>query len=435
MYIFRQIKAIKEDEISRSIINRSGRLIIINFSGVILLFLTNFFLIKLLGESLYGNYIIVNVWLSFFNLIVVFGMDDLFIAVLPKKENGYPQGVAAPMVLKWGLKICLLLLVTVISTVSLIFLNSSLGGWFQKNALYLILFFVMLFGFTFFNAFFRGINLIIKGQFLEKIVRTLIVLIAILACYVFSGGLSFKAILLIQAVALFICIIIFLWEFKKRFNFSFEKYNYFDSSGKSNLEFLGISVLNFLSSRLDILMLTMFSTAEQVGHYNIAGRISDLLGYPSTALYLILPTFLSKEWILNRPKAISILKNITWISFSVILLCLIFLLFCGVQILNFFGKNFVFSYWSMIFLSTVNLFAVFSLPLNTIMMVSGKQKFSLLALLLYVVFVAVLSFFMIPKFGANGAALTMLAGSFFYLLLTVLFNLKLFSIKLNYGKR
>lgn|GEM_PF-5589487 len=427
MYIFRNIKASIKDEVSRSIINRSGKLIVLNLAGVVFLFFTNFFLIKLLGESIYGHYVMVNVWLSFFTIIVIFGMDDLFIAVLPKKQNGYPIGIPAPMMLKWGIKLCFALLVTVVAVVTIILLNSSLNVWFKQYALYLLIFFGMLVGFTFLNAFFRGINLILKGQFLEKIVRSAGVLLFILIFNIFNWGLNFKTVLLFQAAALFICIVTFLWEFNKRFNLSFEKYNYYDSSGKSNLQFLGISLLNFLSTRLDILMLTMFSTPEQVGYYNIAGRISDLLGYPSAALYLIIPTFLSKEWIANQGKAITILKNIVLISGALVTMGIIILLFAGRQILHFFGTNFVNSYWAMIFLSIVNLLAVFSLPLNTIMMISGKQKFSLLALFAYVVFIVVLSLFMIPEFGANGAALSMLCGAFFYLLVTSFLSLKLFS--------
>jgi O-antigen/teichoic acid export membrane protein len=421
-----------EDDVSRSIISRSAKLVIANIVSIAFLFCTNFFLIKLLGEKQYGEYISINVWLSVLSIVILFGMDDLFVAVLPKNKNG-SKGSAVPLIFKWALKICLSLLLIAVTFSAIYFLNSSYSEWYRQYGFSLILLLTMLVFFNLLNAFFRGLNHIVKGQILEKVVRSGVVLTGIVFFYLLQKKVDLNTALYIQAGSIFVCVVIFMVDFFKKFSFSFGPYNSFDASGRSNLEFLGISLLYFLSTRVDILILTAYSTSKQVGYYNIAARISDILGYPTAALYLILPTVLSKEWVADPRKAAGILKKIVQVSSAIILMGLVILLFSGKQILSFFGKNFVNSYWPMVFLSSIHLVSVFSLPLNTILMVSGRQKFSLIALLVYVLFVMLLSFFFVPKWGAPGAALTMLCGSLFYLFFIVGVSYKLLRKELGYS--
>jgi O-antigen/teichoic acid export membrane protein len=432
--MFKQLKEIIGNELSLSIIHRSAKLMVINLVGVILLFFTNFYLIKILGERVYGQFVTVNVWLSMLNIVILFGMDDVFILVLPKVEVEYSRRVGAPAVLKWSFKVCMSLFVTVVVMLSILFLQGAIGRGFQQYAFPLILVLLLLVVFSLLNAFFRAMNLIVRGQFLEKIVRTFVVAISVIFCYSFNYHLTFKGALYIQATALLICVLFFAWDLARRFGFTFISQGNFDMSGKTNLPFVGISLLNLLASRVDILILSTFSSPEQVGYYNIAGRISDVLGYPASALYLIVPTLLSREWLRDRDKAIQILKTTVVASLAFILVGFLFLVLFGQYVLLYFGKNFIYSYWTMIVLCAVNIFSVFSLPVNTIMMVNGKQRFSFIALLVYVLFVLLISSLTIPRFGAMGAAIAMLGGSVFYLTVIGFMGYKLFRKELPSAK-
>jgi len=428
--VFKNIKY----ETSLSIINRSGKLLIANLLGIPILFISNFYFIRLLGERMYGELVTVNVWLSVLTVIVLFGMDDLFIMVLPKEMSYYSAGTLAPAMLRWSFRICFFIFLLLVLLSSLVLRHSSLYIWFRQQSAGIIFYFLMLAIFALLNAFFRGVNIILLGQFLDKVLRSSIV-VGVLSFFYFTGrSLTFNQSLYIQAIALLICILLFVREFNRKFDLPFSEKVHFNKSIKPNLSFLGISLLNFLAARLDILMLTAFSTPEQVGYYNVAARISDLLSFPSMALYLILPTFLSREWVSNRENAIKTLRTIVIISLAVVLSGLVLLLLFGRHILGYFGENFAHSYWVMIFLSTVNIFSIFSLPVNTIMMVDNKQRFSLVALAAYVLLILVISFFLVPMFGAIGAAIAMLSGSFFYLAVIHFIGSRLFAKDLSFIK-
>jgi O-antigen/teichoic acid export membrane protein len=432
--MFKQLKEIIKSELSLSIIHRSVKLMVINLVGVILLFITNLYLIKILGERIYGQFVTVNVWLSLLNIVILFGMDDLFILVLPKTEVEYSARIGAPAVLKWSFRVCMSLFVTVVILLSILFLHSAVGRQFQQYAVPLTLGLLLLVIFSLLNSFFRAMNLILRGQFLEKILRTLVVAISVVFCYSFNYRLTFNGALYIQVTALLVCVLVFAWDFGRRFGFTFVGQDNFDKSGKTNLSFLGISLLNLLASRVDILILSTFSSPEQVGYYNIAGRISDVLGYPATALYLVVPTLLSREWLRNREKAIQILKTTVLVSLLFILVGFLFLVVFGKHVLLYFGENFIYSYWPMIILCAVNIFSVFSLPVNTIMMVNNKQKFSFIALIVYVLFILLTSSITIPRFGAKGAAIAMLSGSLIYLIVIGIMGFKLFRKDLQSAK-
>lgn len=418
-----KLKVWVDPEFFKSIIGRSAKIVSINITGAFLLFISNYLLVRFFGEEVYGDYVIINIWVNFFSVVCLFGMDDYFVATLPKFSFSTENKKQVSSVLLWSFKVFLTAFVLCVLGV----------GFFSKKHLFkdviaenLFLFFIILCELTLvllLTHFLRGVNKIEIGQWIEKTVRPGVFVLLITVLFSSGALLSLKSILWAQAGTLCVVLVVLfvivrpLYE-KPRFPVSF------DRSCKSNFTFLCISLLYLLSTRLDIMYLTKHVISPEVGYYNIAARFSDLIAYPLTAFNLIVPTFLSREFHANPQKVAGIIKKLTIISLIVIGLSLVVAFSLGKTVLSFFGNNFIKSFWPFMLLSGGHLFAACGAPWNAFLMISGNQRFSLMCLVINVLTVFVLCNSLIPVYGSIGAAASVLGGGFVNLIALLYFGRK-----------
>src|SRR4051794_18801097 len=93
----------------RSILQSSGKIILVQVIAALLLFGNNYIIIKLGDAQSYGSYVSLMAWVNFFSVIVVFGFDDYFIATLPKLYSKQEAGKEVLRVLLRALFIILIL--------------------------------------------------------------------------------------------------------------------------------------------------------------------------------------------------------------------------------------------------------------------------------------------------------------------------------------
>jgi hypothetical protein len=72
-----------------------------------------------------------------------------------------------------------------------------------------------------------------------------------------------------------------------------------------------------LSARLDIMFLADAARPEEVGYYNIAARISDLVGYPLTAINLMRQRCYQKNIIKTKKKYCRLQKILLSLHYQV----------------------------------------------------------------------------------------------------------------------
>ncbi|MDQ3277427.1 MAG: oligosaccharide flippase family protein, partial [Bacteroidota bacterium] len=365
-------KIIKKTDLTllKPMLYRQVKLTTVNIIGVVLLFFTNNFLVKLLGEQDYGYYVIVNVWIQFFAVVIVFGMDDLFIATLPKFYFDTQRRKNTPGVFYWAVKICLAVLVLLVGSL----LIAMQAGYFHpvltENKL---IFFSLLASLSFLLliiAFFRGINKVMIGQLVDKFFRPAVMFLMVAGMFFLQKKVLLQDILWLQVFALLCGLVGMLIVFFNHFKTRAPTAGPFDKSLKKNVTFLGISLLYMLSVRLDIMFLTDAARSEDVGYYNIAARISDLVGYPLTAINLIAPTLLAKEFHQNKSRVLPLLRSIILLAIGGSVIGVLFVVIAGKSVLLFFGQNFTGAFWPLIILSFTHLLAAFALPFNTVLMVS-----------------------------------------------------------------
>ncbi|WP_121354619.1 lipopolysaccharide biosynthesis protein [Flavisolibacter nicotianae] len=422
----KKTKAFVDFNALKPVFYRVVRLGVMNVAGVALVFLTNYLLIRVAGETAYGNYSIITVWVNLFLVLVVFGYDDYFIAKVPQLQS---RNQSLRPLLQQALKLTSFVFVVVVAVVILLFLANLLP---PVIAGYKVLFFAVLALttlFTLLQAFFRSVNLIGLGQVFEKIVRPGLVLAGIFAFYLLQRHVVFESILLVHLLSLLAVCLLLIRRLRKITSMEAITGEFLKPEVKSNLSFLGISLLYLLSTRLDLIFLSQQVVPQEVGYYNLAARIGDLVGYPLTAINLVIHTMLSQQYAgNNKDRIFQTTARITVFSFGMTAFVFLVILLFGESILGIFGESYRKSFPALRILSCSHLVYSLSLPFNAYFMVSQNERLSLASLAANVIATFLLAFFWVPDMGSRGAALAVLGGSIVYFLATGLFAFRQYQL-------
>ena len=89
----------------------------------------------------------------------------------------------------------------------------------------------------------------------------------------------------------------------------------------TNFRYTFLNFLYLLSIRLDILLLGIFVSASQVGHYTMASRYGDIFSYPVAMLNLSFPALISEKIHQKNEQEASLLsfnmaKNAFWLCLA-----------------------------------------------------------------------------------------------------------------------
>jgi O-antigen/teichoic acid export membrane protein len=406
-----------------ALLQSSGKILMVQVAGALLLLLNNFAIVKCAGDEAYGSYVSIMIWVNLFSVGAVMGMDDRFIAVVPRFLQT-PQERTAFSVLRWALVRVLLFFPVVCALLFLLHKLGLLAGVAGQPAWILFALTGALALLALLVQFLRAINRLLTGQIIDKLARA-ILSIAILVMLAGVGlGLSTRSLLLIQLATLAVCAVGAGWVLygvHRRMPRSDAKP--FAGNLRPNLAFLAISLLNLLAVRIDLLFLSSSVAPQEVGYYNIAMRFADIIHYPVSILNLIVPTLLSRAWHSGAHRAAHRIIQVAAIVgiIGTTLLLLVIGLF-GDSILGLFGRQFAGSYPILLVMGVTCLVTAFTGPLNAVLMVSGRERLSLYCLIVQVMVTAAVCALAVPRWGAAGAAAGVVAGTIVYhFVVTLLF--------------
>ncbi|WP_424934478.1 oligosaccharide flippase family protein [Amaricoccus macauensis] len=177
-----------------------------------------------------------------------------------------------------------------------------------------------------------------------------------------------------------------------------------------------------LMNRVDSVMLAPLSNLEEVGYYAAAFRITYLITFPQVVVSLVLSPKFSKAFSAKLYNdLISTLRFGLIISLlSVSIFCLLILLF-GSQIISFvFGEQFSPSYYPLIILTISQSISAVIIPMNAFLTVSGDHNLFGLITLIGIVVTVLLNLWLIPLYGAVGAAISAMIVGVILLFLSVI---------------
>lgn len=410
---FEFLQGFADPQLVRSVIKPAIFLLGLNLLAAVLVFMSNWLLVRSLGESGYGNYVLFNLWLTLLSVFCLFGMDDLLTVQIPKLTRFGNNPLSYEGLLFWGLKICVIATIVVLLFLFGLRQTGYLQPVISEHFFWLCLLLPAVTIALLLVQFFRAINRTLTGQFAEKAIRPFLFLAGCAVAYFVVGNTDVASILQFQWIAVLVAIVFLVFQARKQVWHTAGNLP-FDRSIKANVTFVSISLLNMAGSRLDLLVLERFVLPSQIGHYNIAARIADLAAFPVIGLNLLIPVMVSRVFYQDKPKLRQTLKTFVILTAGATLLALLVVVLAGIPLLSFFGHPFRLVHPVLIVLCIAQLFAALGSPLNALLMVSGKQRYALLSLGVFVSTSLVSCVLLIPAMGLNGAAFGMLAGQLAY---------------------
>jgi len=278
------------------LLKRGFKVFLIQACGLVFAFSANILLARLYGDQIYGIYSLVSSWCVLLAVLSLFGMDDSHLVQLPTwRLKGEIKKIRQQ--LSWSLYINSILIPVVCAIFLLILHYFDLPGiskysyYFNYGLLLVILLTVM----NNLVSFLRGMDKVIYGEIIEKIARPLFLIIFLLVFY-YAGKRDLAAdSILAGSAGLFCGILLLAVKIRKTLGevkdaATSPKGSY---SPRPNFRYVLLNLMYFLSTRMDLLLLGLFSSAASVGHYNVALKFADIASYPVAIINLSLPTLVS----------------------------------------------------------------------------------------------------------------------------------------------
>jgi O-antigen/teichoic acid export membrane protein len=398
-----------DDFFFKKIVISSLKIFLLQCISLALGFFLNYILVKTVDLDDYGYYIYI---FNFFYLLLNFcilGVDTLLIRNIPVLEsNG-----------KYGKLKGLFIFSTAVSffgsliTASIVSKAVGFFGIENKAGInFFILTFstLLIFSLTAINqACLRGLNKNILSQIGEKILKPLVMILIVIGIYFSHKTIVLKELIWISvAVSGFTLLTTYVFVGKggiARLRNSISSYNFSDWSN-SAIGFFMIGVLYVLNSRIDIFLLGTLSKNSDVGIYNIASRISDVISFGLVTINFVLAPVITK---LIETGEISALQKLITRSAKLVLftaLPIITAIICFREsILSFFGADFLRGSNTLVILCLGQFINIFFGSVGLILMMSGNQKFSIYSLAASSLFNIILNILLIPEYGITGAAI------------------------------
>jgi O-antigen/teichoic acid export membrane protein len=418
----------------RRILRGTMHSFLIQGGSVVLVFISNLLLVRSSDVHSYGLYVHVFNWVSILSVVVLGGRDDLALAQLPRytaAQHGRPVAMvraanrwilgAAVVV---GLGFIVLLHGVPIGTLSdhqtlfrvamiAVYLTAALG----LNQLVL-----------------QALNHIRLSQVVEKLVKPLLLIVAVGLLRVLGVPFDARVLVLLSCVVLGVCCGGIFWLVVRNIRVYVapgtpgvaaggpavpEGGEWLPGETEGRLSskvsyFFLISLFTLLGTKITMLILPVYLPSKDIGIFNIAYRFADLLIFPFFLMHTVLPQLFARHTDTGRPYTQSLFsesnKLMTMMSIPLLLVNVV----AGPLLLGLFGPAFRGGYAAMIYISLAQfLFSAFG-PANAILMMQDREKYSAGCLLVYVVLLAVTSWWLIPVGGITGGALAILISSAAY---------------------
>lgn len=244
-----------------------------------------------------------------------------------------------------------------------------------------------------------------SGLFLDTLNMIFIALIlCLISIYKVDVNIEIIAQIYLTVNILVLIIMFFYWFNINNFNIKF--HFKIKSLLKMALPMLIVSSAGVLSSNLDSIMLGGLGSIRDVGLYNVATRLSSLTLIIHVVVTSAISPIIASLWEKNKTDEIEFMaKKVTKIILLFgLVFFLIFILF-GEYILLLWGKDFLYSYTSLVILSFSQLSNMGTGVAHVIMMMTGHEK-KLSEIVIITLFLnIILNFILIPVYGSFGASL------------------------------
>jgi O-antigen/teichoic acid export membrane protein len=397
-----------------------------------LVFGSNLWLVRSSNAQVYGDYVHVFNWVSILSVLVMGGRDDLVIAQLPKYLGAGRHGQLVRLIHKANGFIFLSFLI--IGGAFLILISAfPIQSLSQHEPLFLVAMAAVYFSasLTLNQMILQALNHVKSSQIVEKIVRPTLLVVFTGLFRISATNFDGHALVVLGTVVSGICcLLILVMVFRRAGKLSVvaEERPANENHTVKTFYFFVISLLYLLSTKITMLILPLYNPESAIGIFNISYRFADLLIFPFFLMHAVLPQLFARHDMDEAAYTRSLFRESNQLMTLLALPLLLLNILAGPFLLRLFGPAFQTGYTALIYISLAQfLFSVFG-PTNTILMTQGRERYSAICLLVYVLLLAVTSWLLIPASGITGGALAILLSSAGYNILLAIVVYRFYGI-------
>ena len=404
------LNALKDKDFSE-LLKGGGISFILRFGGLTVGYLLTLVIANLFGAKGLGDYVLAIAVLRLFTLLAKLGLDTTsirFIASFASQDKW-------TSIFKFRKQVVSILSISsVVGSVLMYFLSVPISQLINANPLYIQInaFFVlpMIFFMLHYQSL-RGLKRIAEFSFFYRMSQALFSLVSIVILYQFfaTSDIPVYAYLISVFIVSVLSFISFRYWLNKRSkgidSAELEIMSYSDLF-KISIPLMFAQSVQFIMAWTDKLMLGNMMGSEEVGIYFTVFKLSM---FASLALMAINSIASPKFAELYGKKDFDSLKKVAHQSSKIIFLStlpLVLLFFAFPDfLLGLFGEEFKVGVNAFLFLSFGKLISSFCGSVGNLLQMTGKQVVFMNILLVGAIVNVSLNFYLIPKFGINGAAL------------------------------
>ena len=392
----------------------------LKLSLVALSFLTSIYLARMLSAEGYGTYSYAVTWISVLQIPAVLGFRELLLKEVSvyasKGENNYLHGLLR---LSKGIGI---LVTSLLVIVSLLYIRIKLVDTNPQLALTFGIALVslpMLVLTALRQGTMQGLGRVVISQVPEMLIQPVALILFLLIFYFLVGTeLESEWAILFRVIATGIAFVVGDILLNKTIPVDVKKAvpKYQANQWiKRCLPFVLISCTYVINRKADILMLGALHGTESVGIYTVVGRGSDFLSFILVAVNASIAPSISRLYSQQKLGELQrLITRSTRIVFLYSLTLTIILTIFGKWFLLIFGSDFVQGYSTLVILNLGKLFNAFAGSVGLLLNMTGHEKKSALVVGFSAILNIILNAVLIPRYGADGAAIATATSFFFW---------------------
>jgi O-antigen/teichoic acid export membrane protein len=383
--------------------------------SILLVFFSNYVIIKAAGADSYGAYVYL------FNLVYllvsfcILGVDTLLLKNMPVLFHAgkYSQ-------LK-GLLVYAFIIIIITSMIFGGLFNTIVELAGSRNSLatvngftfaFLSLFMLSVMGIL--QVILQGMRKPVWSQAGEKIIRPFLLILLVVILYYFNSGVSLDKLIWINVVSIGITMMVALGMCRKVITAKLDNIPAAYDLKKwmtASFAFFLAALLYNCNSRVSIFLLGIYQSKHDVGIFNIALRISEVISFALVIVNFVLSPVITRLYANGKREQLqNLVTRSARITALIGLLLVLGVFLFSEQILLLFGMDFLAGRQALIILCLGQLVNIFCGSVGLLLLMTGNQRFSIYSLGGGTIINILLNIILIPRFGMNGAAIASSAG-------------------------
>ena len=182
----------------------------------------------------------------------------------------------------------------------------------------------------------------------------------------------------------------------------------------TSLPMMTTAVISFFMVSLPLLVLQIFSTAEDVGIFSVSLKISLLVGLVLTVTNTVVaPKFAGLYWADKKDELQNIVNKTTKLNILLSGILLLIIFFFSKYILYVFGEEFIKGIPILIILAIGQFFNVATGSAGVLLNMCGLQKEARKIIIYTLIFTIIIHYILVPIYGLEGAAFSFLLTTIF----------------------